>query len=383
MMISFNQINITGGIMVSFWVNYWLKGIDPPGPGFQLSGWRIAMLLQCVPALVLLLGSLWLPRSPRWLAQQGRTTEALSALQRLRGAGDVADAELQQIVADCSGSSGGTAPWSDFLYDAPSRRRLLCGVVLQTGQMLCGIDSIMFYGPQIFAQAAPHIQNADLLAQGINGVVNFLSTFVAVFLLDKVGRRPLLGAGAAIQASCMLTLATVGVLYARIETNTGSSTGSSTGSEAAGGDAAGLVIEHRSAGVVCILAIYLFVSAFAWSWGPVVWALCVEVFPTRQRVRGVSITTTVNWLFNIVVGQLYPPAQQALGFRIFFVFGGVSVLLSAWVLWSAPETKGLSIDQVETLFERPADAGRLAGRQRRESFRSLPATTGTHAPLLQ
>ena len=366
MMISFNQYNITGGIMVSFWANLWLKGItgDPSVTEWQWTGWRIAMLLQCVPAGLLLLASMWLPRSPRWLVQQDRVPEALEALRRLR-CHDAED-ELRQICAD-NDASPGVSPWVDFVFDAASRRRLLCGMILQTGQMCSGIDSIMFFGPAIFAQAAPHVKNADLMAQGIAGVVNFASTFVAVCLLDRVGRRPLLACGAAIQAVCMVILATVGLLYAHIETSSGS--GSTTSSAAGLGD--DLVIEHHVAGVVCILSIYIFVSAFAWSWGPVVWALCTEIFPTHQRARGVAITTTTNWIWNIAVGQLYPVAQAALGFRIFFVFGAASAALVWWTMYHAPETKGLSIDQVQLLFENDGGGGEPVER-RRDADRRRP-----------
>ena len=119
-----------------------------------------------------------------------------------------------------------------------------------------------------------------------------------------------------------------------------------------------LVIEHRAAGIVCIVAIYTYVCAFAWSWGPVVWALCTEIFPTRQRARGVSITTSTNWMWNIAVGQLYPPAQQRLGFRIFFIFSAVSALLLLWTVCCAPETRGLSIDAVERLFGQRRGTGK-------------------------
>ena len=361
MMISFNQYNITGGIMVSFWVNLLLKGVvsDSSVAAWQWTGWRIAMLLQCVPAGLLLLASLWLPRSPRWLVQQHRVSEALEALRLLRAHG--AEDELRQICAD-NDASAGVSPWSDFVFEPASRRRLLCGMILQTGQMCSGIDSIMFFGPAIFSQATPHVKDADLMAQGIAGVVNFASTFVAVCLLDQVGRRLLLVCGAAVQAVCMVTLATVGLLYAHIEE--GSSSGSNTRSD-------DLVIEYRAAGVVCILSIYMFVSAFAWSWGPVVWALCTEIFPTHQRARGVAITTTTNWIWNIAVGQLYPVAQAALGFRIFFVFGAASTVLVWWTLRHAPETKGLSIDQVQLLFEHQGSSGEPV-EPRRSADRARP-----------
>jgi len=360
-MISYNQYMITSGIMVSFWVNYFLKNVRPTPRAHQhlveLSGWRIAMLLQCLPAALLLAGSLWLPRSPRWLVQNRRSAEALAALRQLRGSARTADgqqeravAELREIEADCRRGGDTLARWSEFVTDPPSRRRLLCGIVLQTGQMLCGIDSIMFFGPALFATAAPHVSDAGLLAQGLNGIINFISTFAAVCLLDRVGRRPLLACGAATMSLCMLTLAVVGVMYARIEDGSGSD------GSAAGG--AVLVIEHRAAGVVCIVAIYTYVCAFAWSWGPVVWALCTEIFPTRQRARGVSITTSTNWMWNIAVGQLYPPAQQRLGFRIFFIFSAVSASLLLWTVCCAPETRGLSIDAVERLFERRRGTGK-------------------------
>ena len=170
--------------------------------------------------------------------------------------------------------------------------------------------------------------------------------------MDRVGRKPLLACGAAQTATgvCMLALATVGVLFAQ---PLGEGSGSAA-SEGGGGGGGGVVISERSAGAVCILSIYGFVSAFAYSWGPVVWALCTEIFPTCQRARGVAITTTTNWLWNIAIGQFFPPVQRRMGFLVFYIFGFASLLLG-WTVARVPETKGLSIDQVQQLFDRPTD----------------------------
>jgi len=349
MLITFNQIFMTGGILVSFWINYWLS--DRTGATVWTSGWRLAMLLQCVPGVVLFVGALLLPRSPRWLVQQGKKDEAEASLRTLRGTSNVG-VELGEIVQSVEeartismssdgGSSSAEPPWSLFLTDPTSRRRLITGMLLQTGQQLTGINSIMYYGPQIFAQAMPGVKNAGLLAQGINGVVNFASTFLAFCLLDRVGRKPLLVMGAFMQMVCMFVLATVGVMYATVTVVDGKTDVS---------------IESRGAGLVCILSVYLFVNSFAYSWGPAVWALCSEIFPNNQRAKGVALTTTTNWIWNIVIGQFYPPIQAALGFKTFYIFGGTCAAMFLWSIAYAPETKGLSIDQVESLFDKRRSA---------------------------
>jgi SP family galactose:H+ symporter-like MFS transporter len=206
MLVTMNQIFMTGGIMVAFWTNYFLQ--DVAG---SFSGWRIAILLQCVPGIFLFLGCLVVPRSPRWLVQQGRIDEARQSLRVLRGDDEQGmQEELREIIADVELER--TAHASRFVefLGGVTLRRVLTGCGLQMFQMLTGINSVMYYGPKIF-QACGFNTSNQLLATGGIGVVNFLATFAGFGLMDRFGRRSLLMTGAVGMALSMGTLAALGM----------------------------------------------------------------------------------------------------------------------------------------------------------------------------
>ena len=241
-------------------------------------------------------------------------------------------------VSAANDKATGSASWSEFTHGA-GLRRLLVGVGLQVGQQMSGINSIMFFAPSIFKSVGFHGSEASLLADGINGVVNFLATFLAFGLMDRFGRRKLLLWGAASMGAAMALLATLGYVF----------------KEAAAGDDddTGISLSSTAAGYSCALCIYFFVLSFAYSWGPVVWALCTEIFPTAQRAKGVSLTTTTNWVFTLIIGQFVPVLQTAVDFGIFLIFAGCCVFMWFFVLLCVPETKGVSIDEVSALFDKP------------------------------
>ena len=168
-LISFNQIAMTGGILVAFWINFALQDYE--------NGWRYALAGQCVPALLLLVSCLWIPRSPRWLVQQGLIDEARLTLVMLRPGKtiDEVHGELAAIESSVMEDKHNDS-WSRLLTDLGSRRRLLVGMGMQSGQNLTGINAIMYYAPSIFQSCG---FSGGLLAQGINGWVNFLATLWA------------------------------------------------------------------------------------------------------------------------------------------------------------------------------------------------------------
>eukprot|EP01043_Picozoa_sp_COSAG02_P005353 COSAG02_NODE_144_length_34086_cov_65.390944_28_plen_365_part_00 len=230
MLVTLNQIFMTGGIMVAFWVNYALQNLP--------NGWRVAIALQTVPGVVLFIGCLIVPRSPRWLVQQGRDDEALASLLVLRGRHAEARCkqELQGIIADVDAEKSlPTSSWSDFCSGITGRR-VISGMGLQMFQMLTGINSVMYYAPAIFGACGFNTAE-QLLATGGTGVVNFLATFLAFGLLDRVGRRTLLVSGAIGMAISMATLATLGLVYGEVS-------GSSSGSDSTDQP----VIESRTVG---------------------------------------------------------------------------------------------------------------------------------------
>ena len=189
-LISFNQIAMTGGIAIAFWTGYALQNID--------NGWRYALAGQTIPALVILLASPVLPESPRWLVKMERNEEATASLHVLRGSTSLLDLkqrettqrELNEMIETIGQEKTDQSDtWTYMWTNKTSRKRLIICCVLQIGQQLTGINVIMYYMPFIAQSVGFGGTDHGLLANGINGIVNFLSTFIAFFFVDKMGRR--------------------------------------------------------------------------------------------------------------------------------------------------------------------------------------------------
>eukprot|EP00039_Didymoeca_costata_P006003 m.86705 g.86705 ORF g.86705 m.86705 type:complete len:494 (+) comp13066_c0_seq1:116-1597(+) len=327
-LVTYNQLAMTGGIMIAFWINYALQHVH--------NGWRIAMAIQAVPALILLVACFFLPPSPRWLVKHnklGRASESLRALRCVKGTTTL-PVEVAMELAEIEESIAYerlTRPelWANFLIEPSVRRRAFTACLLQSFQQLTGINSIMYYAPSIFASIG--FRDSALMAQGINGVLNFLATFLAFYLVDRYGRKSLL-----ITGSCLMGLS-MGLLAA-------------LGSAFAVGTAEDLHITPKYVGFISISCIYLFVVSFAFSWGPVVWLMCTELFGTSQRSRGVSLSTATNWAWNIVIAQFVPILQDQLQWDLFSIFGGFCLVMTLFVCVFVPETKSMSLEEIQSYF---------------------------------
>eukprot|EP00658_Telonema_sp_P-2_P065755 TRINITY_DN54935_c0_g1_i1.p1 TRINITY_DN54935_c0_g1~~TRINITY_DN54935_c0_g1_i1.p1 ORF type:complete len:344 (+),score=61.89 TRINITY_DN54935_c0_g1_i1:199-1230(+) len=317
---------MTAGILVAFWINYALQDFE--------NGWRYALAGQAVPAVVLLLSCLWLPQSPRWLAQQGMLDEARLTLVMLRVGKTMAEIEEElDAIEDSIRSGAHTDTWGSLWTDGGARRRLLIGMAIQSGQNLTGINAIMYYAPSIFTSCG--FGSANLLAQGINGVVNFVATLWAFKVVDQKGRRQLLLLGGVIMGGSMALLGGLGFGFSHRDPD----------------DSSGVVVSSKLVGYVCILLVFVFVVGFAISWGPVCWLLPTEMFPVTQRARCVSLTTGANFFWNIAVGLFTPVALDSIHWGVMLIFAGLSACNFLFVYFFLPETKGVPLEQVPQMFE--------------------------------
>lgn len=305
---SLYQFMITAGILAAAAADVFLVELE--------DGWRYAICLQVLPALVLLGGMLCLPRSPRWLVQQGRSDEALSALLQLRDERSARE-ELKEIVANWEAiGHGGT--WSDM--PRSTKRVLAVGVTMQLLQQLVGMNAFMYFGPRIFHSL--HLNENKF--QAMNNAVNCLATLPALCLADRCGRRCLLIWGAVGMTISCCIMALVGL--AKDE-----------------GDLLG--------SYVTISMIFAFVVNFAYGWGPIVWVVCAEIFPLRHRSRCVGLTTMSNWVGNFLIAQMSPVLLETFGFGSFLLFAFFALcalLLACWI----PETKNLPLEEIESLFQK-------------------------------
>ena len=314
-LVSFNQLAVTLGILVSYLVGY----------GFAASGaWRWMLGLGGVPGVILAASMLLLPETPRWLAGHGHIDKARAALLRLRGSGTNVDDEVRHLRADLKTDTQ-TKPESR-LGHAAARLPLIVGIGLAVFQQVTGINTVIYFAPVIFQASGLSSASAAILATAGIGVVNVLLTVVAIWLVDRVGRRVLLLTGLAGMCVSLCTLATAFLL------GTGAILGWLTAAS---------------------LAAY--VGFFAIGLGPVFWLLISEIFPLAIRGRGMSAATIANWVANLVVALTFLRLVDLLGRPgVFFAYAALTAGAFLFARTLVPETKGLSLEAVETLWEKRA-----------------------------
>ncbi len=317
-LVSINQIGLTGGILISYVVAYALSGIH---------GWRWMFRLGVVPALALFSGMLFMPESPRWLLLHGFRDKARAILKEILDKKE-AEEEFQEIQK----STGFQAnSWAD-LFSPRIRPALVLGIGLAVFQQVTGINTIIYYAPTILEFAGFKSDTQSILATVGVGVLNVVMTVIAMLLLDRVGRRPLLLAGLAGMALSLLFL----------------------------GVAFDLPALSGVLAIVSALSLMIYVGSFAVGLGPVFWLLISEIYPLKVRGRAMSVATTANWGANLIVTLTFLSFIQMLGKPLtFWIYGllGIGALLFAYFL--VPETKGQSLEDIEAHWWAGKKAGEM------------------------
>lgn len=322
------QLGITFGILIAAFIDQFLVERN--------EGWRAVMAIICIPALFLLVGMTFLPRSPRWLVQQGRRKEALKVLLTIRSEAEAIQEELEIFDEVQKSKLEGDPDWSELMQGRQFRLVVL-GVVLQLLQQLVGMNAFMYFGPKIF-EAIGFSKNVFTT---INNFVNFLSTFPAVILADIAGRRVLM-----LSSAIGMTLACVVMGIVGLMSVTKISDPANPGEEV-------FHVASSNAGWVIAISAFFFVFNFAYGFGPLVWVYCSEIFPLRYRTRCVGVCTMANWVGNFIIAQFTPMLLDGIQFSTFFVFGAfciISVLVAAWM----PETKNVPLELIQELFDEKA-----------------------------
>jgi sugar porter (SP) family MFS transporter len=305
-LVSLNQLSITGGILVSQLVAYGLAGHGD---------WRFSVGLALIPAVVLGLGVAREPESPAWLVRQGREDDARTVLKTLRDSDDAIEDEIKTVKGIAQEERKGSV---GELLDGRLRPALLLGVILAVIQQITGINTVIYFAPTVLEQAGLG-SSAALLALVVVGLVNVLMTVVAIRMVDRVGRRVLLIWGMSGMIVGLLALATAFAI--------------------------GI---HGGGAIFATIALAFYVGAFAVSLGPVVWLLIAEIFPLRVRGQAASIATMANWMANLVVAVSYLSIISAIGRTGTFISYAVLTVLSLfYVIKMVPETKGLSLSEIE------------------------------------
>lgn len=299
------QLNIVIGILVAFFTNYLLVNIGE-------SNWRWMFGIMALPAAIFFVLLFVVPESPRWLVKKNMSERAKSVLRKV-GAKNI-NFELGQIVESLKEEHGTTK-----LLQKKYGLAILCGVLFPFLAILSGINVIMYYAPMIFEKAGSSTSAAMLEAVGIGGI-NLIFTILAMYFIDKVGRRPLLMIGA------------VGMFLSMI------------------GAALHFYYTNYFGNGVMVVSILAFVAFFAFSQGAVIWVFLSEIFPNKIRSKGQSLGTFVDWITNAFVGLLFPIALTYFGGgTVFLFFAVLEIPFFLFVLKVMPETKGKSLEELEKI----------------------------------
>jgi SP family arabinose:H+ symporter-like MFS transporter len=331
-MVALYQLAITAGILGAYFSNAWLLGVSQHHlhvlqVHHGLNGWWEHILVQdvwrsmigigLVPSFIFLCLLFAVPESPRWLLARGRETEARKYLQRIHTP-EVVSGEIAEFRQAGAGESGTLKE----LFSPVYRRALLIGILLPFLSQVSGINAVIYYGPSILDKAGFSLGDA-LGGQVTIGIVNMLFTFVAIFTVDRWGRKPLLFLGI---AGAVVSLAATAVLFGA----------------------------HIVRGPLVLLFLMLFIACFAFSFGPVCWIVVSEIFPGKVRGQAMSLATLSLWVANFLVGQCTPMMLQSVhwGPAATFMTFALLCLPGLWLTWKLiPETRGQSLEAIEQYWK--------------------------------
>jgi MFS transporter, SP family, galactose:H+ symporter len=310
--VSLFQLAITIGILAAYLVDYVFSGS---------MGWRWMLGLAVVPGAILGLGMIRMPESPRWLAEHNKSELAREVLTRIRGGKNIDSEwrEIQETLAE--GEERGR--FADLL--SPSIRiALVVGIGLAIFQQVTGINTVIYYAPVIVQSAGISSASGAILATAGIGLVNVLMTIVAMWLIDHVGRRPLLLIGI---AGMIVSLGVLGFVF-RMPTS-------------------------GSLAWLAVITLMVYVASFAISLGPIFWLLIAEIYPLKVRGIAEGTAAGVNWAFNFLISYTFLRLVELLGpsytFWLYAVLAIASWLFSYYLV---PETKGRTLEEIEHSFRR-------------------------------
>lgn len=304
-LVSLNQLAITIGIMCSYFINYAFTNIQ--------GSWRFMFAIGLFPAILLGIGMLFLPESPRWLVKQRMSAKAKETLRYLRRTQQV-DQELTEIERSLQVQEAALseifAPWI--------RPALFLGIMLGFLQQVTGINTIIYYAPTIFQMTGFHAGSSILATVGI-GIVNVTSTIFAVFYLDRIGRRPLLLAGLVGMCASLIALSLA------------------------------FQWEHSSLlQWAAVMSTFVYVICFAFSLGTMLWLIVSEIFPLEVRGAAMSIAVFSGWFWNFAVSSTFLSLLNALGpTQTFLLYAFMCIIGFIFCYYKVPETNGITLEQIE------------------------------------
>lgn len=384
-LVSFNQLNIVLGISIAFFSNYLILRWSNSDTCFfaRENAWRFMLGIEAVPAILYFLLLFFVPRSPRWLVLKGLEPLALGILKRVNGE-EIANAEFKCIKESIYRDARKEKLHIRELFKPALKLVMLIGIVVAITQQITGINAVFFYAPMIFEQSGVGV-DASFSQAILVGVTNLVFTFVAIWLIDKVGRKPLLMYGI---SGIVISMMIIGISFKAADYSL--SEGDITYLNAkiqnekieefkekvfdsdldfrnelqhVFGDQ--LTEEHEKAimsraininSLMVLIGIIGFVASFATSLGPVMWVLFSELFPNRLRGLAVSFAGTINSAFSFLVQLVFPWELAYLGNSMtFFIYGAFGLVGLVILKIYLPETKGKTLEELELILVNEED----------------------------
>jgi len=340
-LVTFYQLAIVIGFFIVFLATYFIGNnlTDEQNIAF---GWRHMFWSELIPAGLFLVLLFFVPKSPRWLMIKGKEEEAKIILTQIHGK-EIADKEFVEIQESIhkDNNSETASIFSKSLFPI-----IIIGTVLSALQQFTGINAVLYYGADIFEQALGFGKEDILLQQILLATVNLLFTFIAMYTVDKLGRKPLLMIGG---FGMLIGFLMMGfTLYLSDYSNV---------------NAAGMPAISQTEGIISLIGVLIFIASFAMSMGPVVWVILSEIFPNKIRSVAMSIAVAAQWLANYFVSQTFPMIVESDANKLqvdggvwnnalpYFLFSGFIVIIILFVWKFIPETKGKTLEEMETLFD--------------------------------
>lgn len=325
-LVSCNQFAIIFGMLVVYFVNYMIMGdhqnpvvmknamgaltVMPGSDTWMVSrGWRLMFLSEAVPATLFGLLLFLVPRTPRFLVMNGLDDEALSILTKING-----PSKAKEILKEINDTAREKTERL-FSYGIAV---IVIGILLSVFQQAIGINAVLYYAPRIFENSGA--EGGGMMQTVIMGVVNIVFTLVAIFTVDRLGRRPLLIIG-----SLGMAVGAFAVAWC---------------------DNAGVK------GLVPVLSIIVYAAFFMMSWGPICWVLIAEIFPNTIRGKGIAVAVAFQWVFNYLVSSTFPALYDFSPVVAYGLYGCMGVLAAYFVWRWVPETKGKTLEEMNSLWKR-------------------------------
>lgn len=324
-MVALYQLAICLGIVAAYFANAWLMNISTNTAAFSGSSvmhkvfvsevWRAMFGASAIPALFFFSAMFFVPESPRWFAAKGNDRKAEAILSRING-GETARKELSSIKEALQKEENGS--WK-VLFHPGIRVAMFAGIVLSLLSQFTGINAIIYYGPRIMEEAGLKLGDA-LGGQVVIGIVNAVTTLFAIWKIDQYGRKKLLNLGV---CGMFVALLAVGILF----------------------------FLNKTEGFLLLSLIIIFITFFEIGFGPVIWVLLSEIYPTKVRGRAMSVATLMLWVGTAIIGQVVPWMLETLSPAMTFFVFALCCIPVPLVLKLVPETKGKSLEDIEKAWQ--------------------------------